>query len=80
MTVPDNTHGGIDYPDPSTFTGKYLPDPTAWNGPAWLFEGSTPEQIKAMQQAAIDEANDLNAGIDPLARFPPLRRAGDRPS
>jgi hypothetical protein len=31
------------------------PDAYPGNGPAWLFEGKTPEQIKAMQQTASDE-------------------------
>jgi hypothetical protein len=52
----------IDYNYPRTYTVKYLPDPTAWNGPPWLFEGSTPEEIEAMQQGAIDEA--LQAEIE----------------
>jgi hypothetical protein len=32
------------------------PDAYPGNGPAWLFENKTPEQIKAMQQTASDEA------------------------
>jgi hypothetical protein len=53
-----DTYGDIDYNDPSTYTIKYLPSPDAWpsNGPAWLFEDSTPEEIATMQQGARDEA------------------------
>jgi hypothetical protein len=74
MTVENNTYGDIDYNDPSTYTVKHLPDPTAWNGPAWLFEGSTPEEIAVMQQMAIDDAHQLDMGIEPVSRFPPLER------
>ncbi len=76
MTVPNNTYGDIDYNDPSTFTVKHLPSPDAWpgNGPAWLFENSTPEEIAAMQQMAIDDAHQLDMGIEPVSRFPPLER------
>jgi hypothetical protein len=37
---------------------KYVPDPAAWpgNGPPWLFEDSTPEEIAHMQQLASDAA------------------------
>jgi hypothetical protein len=71
-----NTYGDIDYNDPSTFTVKHLPSPDAWpsNGPAWLFDGSTPEEIAAMQQMAIDDAHQLDMGIEPVSRFPPLER------
>jgi hypothetical protein len=57
-----NTYGDIDYSDPSTYTVKHLPDPTAWNGPDWLTEGSTPEEIAAMRQAAREQA--LEAEIE----------------
>jgi hypothetical protein len=42
---------------------KYVESPDAWpgNGPAWLFEGKTQEEIKAMQQMAIDAAAALEA-------------------
>jgi hypothetical protein len=53
---------------------KYVESPDAWpgNGPAWLFEGKTQEEIKAMQQMAIDEATAANieasttSGIDQI--------------
>jgi hypothetical protein len=79
MTVPNNTYGDIDYNDPSTFTVKHLPSPDAWpsNGPAWLFDGSTPEEIAAMQQMAIDDAHQLEMGVEPTSRFPPLKRPGE---
>jgi hypothetical protein len=78
MTMPENnTYGDIDYNDPSTFTVKHLPDPTAWNGPDWLTDGSTPEEIKAMQQMAIDDAHQLEMGVEPMSRFPPLKRPGE---
>ena len=48
----------IDYNDPSAYTVKYVEDPAAWpgNGPPWLFEDSTPEEIAHMQQMATDDA------------------------
>jgi hypothetical protein len=78
MTVPNNTYGDIDWDDPSTFTIKHLPDPTAWNGLDWLTEGSTPEEIEAMRQMAIDDAHQLDMGIEPVSRFPPLERPGEQ--
>jgi hypothetical protein len=74
MTVPDNTYGGIDYNDPSAITIKHLPDPTAWNGPDWLTEGSTPEEIEAQRQGARDQA----LGIEPAPRLGLERPDGTR--
>jgi hypothetical protein len=42
---------------------KIVESPDAWpgNGPPWLFEDKTPEEISTMQQMAIDAAAALEA-------------------
>jgi hypothetical protein len=57
---------------------KIVESPDAWpgNGPPWLFEDSTPEEIALMQQMASDAAAALEARQSGMNQID--ETAGDR--